>query len=141
MNEMSDTHTHTEAREDKLASHAATAVPARFGRRVATWFDDRKITENGSVDGQLTKLREEVQELQDSFTWESITTITGRNTVKVIASVNQDEAKDAIGDCAVVLAGIAHMLGMTFEECCEHAWNEIKDRTGHLNEEGVFVKD
>ena len=30
---------------------------------------------------------------------------------------------------------------LTLEECFEHAYNEIKDRTGHLTPEGNFVKD
>jgi hypothetical protein len=39
------------------------------------------------------------------------------------------------------LGVIALEAGFTFEECLEQAYNEIKDRTGHLNEDGVFVKD
>lgn len=95
-----------------------------FGARVARWFDDRKITENATLDAQIGKLQEEFEELD-----------------RAIEDNNLIEMKDGIGDCAVVLAGMAHMMGMTFEECCEHAWNEIKDRTGHLNEHGIFVKD
>ena len=101
-----------------------------FGQRVAKWFDDRKIRENGSLLTQYSKLREEVEELRVSIIVEN-----DGDPIKII------DFKDAIGDCAVVLAGMAYMAGMTFEECCEHAWNEIKDRTGHLNEDGVFVKD
>lgn len=120
---------------DKFASHRGVdlggnhsdenaSTPASFGQRVAKWFDDRKITENATLDAQMGKLREEFTELDQG-----------------IEDNNLIEIKDAIGDCAVVLAGLAHMTGMTFEECCEHAWHEIKDRTGHLNEDGVFVKD
>ena len=32
------------------------------------------------------------------------------------------------------------MYGWTLEECLEHAWNEIKDRTEKM-ENGLFVKD
>lgn len=35
---------------------------------------------------------------------------------------------------------IAWNAGMDFDDCCEHAWNEIKDRRGRL-ENGVFVKE
>ena len=128
-----------EAREDKPAqpskftshsgvdlggNHSETGACSTFGARVAKWFDDRKITENATLDAQIGKLQEEFEELD-----------------RAIEDNNLIEMKDGIGDCAVVLAGLAHMSGMTFEECCEHAWNEIKDRTGHLNEDGVFVKD
>lgn len=30
---------------------------------------------------------------------------------------------------------------LSLEECLEHAYNEIKDRRGHLNSHGVFVKE
>ena len=134
-----------EAREDKPAqpdkfashkgvdlggNHSEMGACSTFGARVAKWFDDRKITENGSLLTQYSKLREEVEELRVSIIVEN-----DGDPIKII------DFKDAIGDCAVVLAGMAHMAGMTFEECCEHAWNEIKDRTGHLNKGGVFVKD
>jgi len=108
----------------EVVSHLYQVRDNCFGRRVAKWFDDRKITQNATLDAQMGKLREEFGELDQG-----------------IEDNDLEEIKDGIGDCAVVLAGMAHMCGMTFEECCEHAWNEIKDRTGHLNEEGVFVKD
>lgn len=39
------------------------------------------------------------------------------------------------------LADIAAAHGLTLKECAEHAYNEIKDRKGFLNEHGVFVKE
>lgn len=95
-----------------------------FGDRVSQWADEQMITKNGKVSGQLKKLREEENELIDAL-------------------IDNDpiEIKDAIGDCAVVLAVVAHMNSITFEECLEYAWNEIKDRKGEVNEKGVFVKE
>ena len=29
----------------------------------------------------------------------------------------------------------------TYQECVEHAYNQIKDRKGYLNENGVFIKE
>lgn len=109
----------------KSADALETLQP--FGARVAKWFDDRKLTTNGTLTGQMKKLGEEYDELEESIASDH--------------EVNEDEFKDAIGDMAVVLAGLAHMRGFTFEECLELAWNEIKDRTGHMNDEGIFVKD
>ena len=106
--------------------------PKTFGRRIAKWFDDRQITQNSDLAAQFSKLEEEMAELKSSFrdvNWQ------GDEEIDTV------EFKDGVGDCAVVLAGMAHMAGMTFEQCCERAWNEIKDRTGHLNEDGIFVKD
>lgn len=36
---------------------------------------------------------------------------------------------------------LARNSGLTFEECCQQAWDEIKDRTGHMVAGGAFVKD
>ena len=104
-----------------------------FGERVAKWFDDRKITENATLNAQLGKLSEEFTELKEG--------LDHLEDERFPKTISLEEVKDGIGDMAVVLAGMAHMCGMTFEECCEHAWNEIKDRTGHLNADGVFIKD
>ena len=95
-----------------------------FGDRVGRWFDDRRLTENSNPAKQMRKLLEEVGELAGA-----------------IANNDEAEFKDAVGDCAVVLAGMARMMGMTFEECCESAWAEIKDRKGYLDSNGVFVKE
>ena len=95
-----------------------------FGVRVAKWADDRSITQNGTIEGQLMKLDEEVQELKDALT-----------------ANNEEEIIDACGDISVVVAVLSHMRGWQIEQCQEHAWNCIKDRTGSLNSEGVFVKD
>lgn len=40
-----------------------------------------------------------------------------------------------------LLDRIARLNGMTLIECCEAAWNEIKDRKGHMVEGGAFVKE
>lgn len=39
------------------------------------------------------------------------------------------------------LRALAPLAGLTFEECCEAAWGEIKDRTGRMVAGGAFVKD
>lgn len=39
------------------------------------------------------------------------------------------------------LIRISKIAGLDFLTCCEAAWNEIKDRTGHMVEGGAFVKD
>jgi hypothetical protein len=40
-----------------------------------------------------------------------------------------------------VISNYAKRHNITIEQCVEHAWNEIKDRKGYLNEQGVFVKE
>ena len=86
------------------------------------WSTDRKIIQNGNVLAQGLKLVSEVGELADNLA-------KGRCI------------KDDIGDCCVVLNNLVHMKGLTLDECLEQAWNDIKNRTGSMNEHGVFIKD
>ena len=72
---------------------------------------------------QTLKLMEEVGEL-----------------AKAVAYRDEKALIDGIGDCAVVLIILAAQHGLTFEQCLDHAWDEIKDRTGKL-EDGLFKKD
>ena len=50
------------------------------------------------------------------------------------------DIKDDIGDCLVVLTGIAKLSGTSLEDCWEVAWNDIKYRKGEMVD-GVFVKE
>lgn len=95
-----------------------------FGQRVAKWSDDRKLTSNSNPSKQMKKLLEEVGELAGA-----------------IACDAPDEFMDAVGDVAVVLAVMCRQNGVDFELCLDSAWDEIKDRKGYLNDDGVFVKE
>lgn len=52
---------------------------------------------------------------------------------------------DAVHDSARclldVIGGICQCEGLDFMDCCEHAWNEIKDRKGRMVPGGAFVKE
>jgi len=72
---------------------------------------------------QYNKLIEEVWELRDAIT-----------------SNDHDEKIDAIGDCAVVLILLADIVGVSFEDCIETAYQVISKRTGSMVG-GVFIKD
>lgn len=86
------------------------------------WSKDRKIIQNGNVLAQGLKFISETGELADNLA-----------KGKCI--------KDDIGDCMVVLNNLAIMTGLSLDECLEQAWLDIKDRKGHMNEHGVFIKD
>lgn len=86
------------------------------------WSTDRKIIQNGNILAQGLKLVSEVGELADNLA-------KGRCI------------KDDIGDCCVVLNNLALMQRLTLDECLEQAWNDIKDRKGLMNENGIFIKD
>ena len=90
--------------------------------KVEKWFIDRNLHSlNGA--GQLTKLTEEVRELEDAF-------------------ISEDRAKeiDAVGDIMVVLIGYCLQRNLSLQMCLESAYEEIKDRKGKVID-GVFVKE
>lgn len=53
---------------------------------------------------------------------------------------DQAEKIDAIGDCTVVLILLADIIGVSFEDCLETAYQVISKRTGSIVG-GVFIKD
>ena len=57
-----------------------------------------------------------------------------------IAKGRLTEIEDGIGDAVVVLTILAAQSGMLIEECIDHAWGEIKDRKGRM-ENGIFIKE
>jgi len=92
-------------------------------QRVVNWARERNLIEGSTPAKQLVKLDEEVDELY----------LGVQNDCKA-------EIRDAIGDVCVVLAIIATQTGLSFEDCLEGAWDEIKDRRGTMVD-GIFVKE
>ena len=90
---------------------------------IRQWATDRNLIEGATRHAQMLKLTEEVGELAAG-----------------IAKSKEDEVRDAIGDCVVVLTILAAQSGLTIDECVEAAYNEIKDRKGRMVD-GVFVRD
>ena len=95
--------------------------------KVIDWAFARDILLSSTPIAQASKTVEEVAEL-----------------IAALEAGNDDEAiKDAIGDILVTLIIITHILwGDTVKltDCLQHAWDEIKDRKGHMVN-GVFVKE
>jgi hypothetical protein len=86
------------------------------------WSNDRGILKNSTTQQQFLKLVSEIGELADNL-------------------AKGKCVKDDIGDCLVVLTNIAFMKGVNLTECFAQAYDDIKDRKGFLNENGVFIKD
>ena len=59
--------------------------------------------------------------------------LSGRNNNAAIAAY--------IDAAFYSLYATANVNNLNFLECCEAAWNEIKDRKGHMVAGGAFVKD
>ena len=95
-----------------------------YDHEIDVWMDDRGITENGTAMGQAIKTLEETTELLDAI------------------NHNNDMAiEDSIGDIYVTLRGVCKVRNIIFDKCVESAYNEIKDRKGHLTSQGTFVKE
>lgn len=92
--------------------------------KIRQWADDRGIYTRGTIFGQMDKLYEEFEELIDG-----------------LDNRDPEEVKDAVGDMVVALTNVAHLSGLSIEDCIDHAYGQIKDRKGHMNEAGVFVKE
>jgi len=96
----------------------------QLAHSIADWGMERGITINGDARTQTLKLMSEMGELADN-----------------IAKGRHQAAKDDIGDCIVVLIMIAELIESDIKECMEVAWEDIKERKGYLNENGVFIKE
>jgi NTP pyrophosphatase (non-canonical NTP hydrolase) len=90
---------------------------------IREWAENRGLYEKGDIKTQFIKLQEEVGEL-----------------AKAILKNDSLEFDDAIGDCVVVLTNLAHLGGVTLEDCVNKAYQVIAKRTGKM-ENGTFVKD
>ena len=90
--------------------------------KVLVWAQQRQILQNSTPQQQMLKLVSELGELSDNVA-------KGR------------DVRDDIGDCLVVLTIIARMTDTSLEDCLAVAYDDIKDRKGYLNENGVFIKE
>ena len=96
--------------------------PTRFDL-IREWADQRGLYKNGDPKTQALKLVEEVGE-----------------TCRAILKDDHKETIDGIGDAVVVLTNLAELCGTDIEHCIDTAYNEIKNRTGKM-ENGTYVKD
>jgi len=90
---------------------------------IRAWANERGLYEEGDPKTQALKLVEEVGE-----------------TCRSIIKGDDGGIVDGIGDCVVVLTNLAELQGVSIEYCIDVAYNEIKDRTGRMDN-GTFKKD
>jgi uncharacterized protein YabN with tetrapyrrole methylase and pyrophosphatase domain len=91
---------------------------------VIRWSEARGIIPNSTSVAQYRKAQEEMHELH-------------------AAIINRDRADiiDGLGDVLVCLINVAALENVDLTHCLLTAYNEIKDRKGHMNAGGIFVKD
>lgn len=91
---------------------------------VIVWGTQRGIIQNSTALAQANKTQEEVNEL-----------------FQAIHSKDKAAMADAYGDIMVTLVMGAAIADLDLQTCFELAYQEIKDRTGSLNADGLWVKD
>jgi len=92
--------------------------------RVVAWAAARQIIPNSNAMSQALKTAEEVVEL-----------------LQALNKKDSKEVIDAYGDCLVTLIIGAELYGVNIVSCLEAAYDEIKDRRGHLGTDGIFYKE
>lgn len=92
--------------------------------KVIQWAEKRKIIPNSTPLAQSIKAVEEINELVDA-----------------LRDDNRELAIDAVGDTVVCLINVCALLDVNLTDCLAAAYEQIKDRKGHMNEEGIFVKE
>lgn len=92
--------------------------------KVIRWAESRKIIPNSTPLAQAIKTTEEVAELLNALS---------KNDLEL--------AKDAYADIMITLIIGADLAGFGLLECLEAGYEVIKNRTGHLSADGIFIKD
>ena len=91
---------------------------------VIVWGTARGIVQNSTPAAQAKKTQEELGEL--------------------FMAINQNDREamaDAYGDILVTLVMGCATADLDLVTCFKGAYQEIKDRKGFLNKEGIFVKE
>lgn len=90
---------------------------------IRDWAEAKGIIAHGDPKTQTVKFLEEVGELASA-----------------VLKEEQENIKDAIGDCIVVLTSIAAMSNLSIEDCINSAYAVIKNRQGKMLNNN-FVKN
>ena len=91
---------------------------------VIRWAEARGIIANSDSKTQLLKAFSEMGELSDA--------IIKRDRAGIV---------DGLGDVLVCLLVVAALEDLDLSTCLKSAYDEIKERRGFLNTNGVFVKE
>jgi NTP pyrophosphatase (non-canonical NTP hydrolase) len=94
-----------------------------YGNSIRQWAEERNLIAGSTVQAQFVKLIEEIGELAEA-----------------IAKGKDEQFMDSIGDAFVVLTILAAQKNLEIEECVVHAWHQIKDRKGRMDN-GIFIKE
>lgn len=93
-------------------------------KKVIDWAEERRIIPNSTPLTQAIKTTEEVAEL-----------------LNALSKKDHEAAIDAYADILITLIIGARLQGIDLLDCLSIGYNTIKDRTGYLRDDGIFVKD
>jgi NTP pyrophosphatase (non-canonical NTP hydrolase) len=91
---------------------------------VTQWADKVGILKYGTVEGQIKKLYEEVDELRDAW-----------------IDSNRTELRDALADVMIVLVMISLLTDNDLRQCFHEGAQVVTKRKGKMTPEGIFVKN
>jgi NTP pyrophosphatase (non-canonical NTP hydrolase) len=97
---------------------------AKTEMNVIVWGTQRGIVQNSTPYAQALKTKEELDELFEA-----------------ISKDDRAAMIDAYGDIVVTLVMGCATADLDLVTCFKGAYNEIKDRRGFLNKDGIFVKE
>lgn len=97
---------------------------AKTEMQVIVWGTQRGIVQNSTPFAQAMKTKEELDELFEA-----------------ISKGDQEAMVDAYGDILVTLVMGCACADLDLTKCFEVAYEQIKDRKGFLNKQGIFVKE
>ena len=118
-------------------------------KNVLKWAEDKGILSKATMLTQINKTQEELTETRDAIlqleeldraSGYLIATEEGIEHYCLRSAQLKEEITDGIGDQLVTLIILSKLHNSNITECLEHAYNEIKDRTGEMVN-GTFVKD
>lgn len=92
--------------------------------KVIRWAEERKIIPNSTAIAQWKKANEEIEELGQALDMDDM-----------------DGIKDGVGDVVVCLINLCALKDINLVDCLALAYDQIKDRKGTMNAEGIFVKE
>ena len=90
---------------------------------VIRWSEARGIIPNSTSIAQWNKADEEMHEL-----------------LTALCDKDRDGIIDGLGDVVVCLINIAALEDLDLTACLKSAYEQIKDRKGYMNKDGIFVK-
>ena len=107
-----------------------------ISEKVTDWAKARQIIPNSNPMAQAMKGMEEAAEWFQAATAISILPKDDPQYQHWL-----DKFKDGVGDVLVTIVNSAALANVNVIECFDIAYNEIKDRSGKMNINGIFVKE